>query len=123
MLGVVLAVCHIVYFIPIIAGWPGRSWVHRFLKIHALSPRSLAPPSPGAWTIESTGIQYDCNVGTQLRVAVYSLVGLFGLCFLLEVSLTSIGLKGMLSTVRDGCGLLVCLHGRVPTSRTNLFSQ
>ncbi|KFM25318.1 hypothetical protein F751_3998 [Auxenochlorella protothecoides] len=67
LLGAFLAVCHVVYFVPILAG---------------------------AWTVESTGIQYSCNVGTQLRVAVYSLLGLFALSVIVEFSLTSIGLKG-----------------------------
>lgn len=50
--------------------------------------------TPGAWSVESTGIQFSCDVGTQLRIAVYSLLGLFGLSVVVELSLTSIGLKG-----------------------------
>lgn len=71
-----------------VANWRGRA--RSGTRYDALSIPVLA----GAWTIESTGIEFACSVGTQLRLAVYSLVGLFGLCCLVEISFTSIGLKG-----------------------------
>ena len=48
----------------------------------------------GQWSIESTGIKFDCSQGTLLRVASYSLFALFGAAALNELALTVLGLRG-----------------------------
>lgn len=70
--------------------------------------------------MESTGIQYSCNVGTELRVAVYSLLGLFALSVVVEFSLTSIGLKGArVSPWLKTCVIQTCI--RTPSLLHLLF--
>lgn len=48
----------------------------------------------GAWSIEGTGLQYDCTHANELRVANYSLFALFGLAAINEAVLTVMGLRG-----------------------------
>ncbi|KDD71624.1 hypothetical protein H632_c4672p0, partial [Helicosporidium sp. ATCC 50920] len=61
---------------------------------HFCPPIPPTPPSPGTYTIESTGIKYDCNVGSSLRAAAYGMFGLYIVSAVLEGSITAIGLKG-----------------------------
>lgn len=56
------------------------------------------PPSttPGYYSIEGTGLRYDCPDGAYLRVANYALFALFGLAALNEAAITLLGLRGAL---------------------------
>ena len=55
---------------------------------------NAAAAAAGAWSIESTGIKYDCSQGALLRTASYSLFILFGISAVLEAVLTVLGLRG-----------------------------
>ena len=48
----------------------------------------------GAWSIEGTGLRYECSHATELRLANYSLFALFGLAAINEAVLTVMGLRG-----------------------------
>lgn len=53
-----------------------------------------AGPLAGAWSIESTGLRYECSHANELRLANYSLFALFGLAAANEAVLTVLGLRG-----------------------------
>ena len=49
----------------------------------------------GAYNIETTGIQNSCDVGAQVRVAVYGIFAIFIVSAIVEMSIASVGLKGL----------------------------
>lgn len=51
-------------------------------------------PFAGSYTVESTGVRYDCPQGIQLRVANYSLFALFAAAAVNEALITVLGLRG-----------------------------
>ncbi|KAI7835463.1 hypothetical protein COHA_010638 [Chlorella ohadii] len=52
------------------------------------------PYATGYWSVESTGLIYDCPQATYLRVANYSLFALFGLAAINEAAIFVLGLRG-----------------------------
>lgn len=71
----------------------------RCLPLLALHPAAGVRPPPvrrpaGAYSIESTGLKYECSHATELRVANYSLFATFGLAAINEGVLTVLGLRG-----------------------------
>ncbi|KAI3429288.1 hypothetical protein D9Q98_005384 [Chlorella vulgaris] len=54
----------------------------------------FVPYATGAWSIESTGLRYECSHANELRLANYSLFALFGLAAANEAVLTVLGLRG-----------------------------
>ncbi|KAI3429289.1 hypothetical protein D9Q98_005385 [Chlorella vulgaris] len=54
----------------------------------------FVPYATGAWSIEGTGLEFQCAQATMLRVANYSLFALFGLAAVNECVLFIIGLRG-----------------------------
>lgn len=48
----------------------------------------------GTWSIESTGLKYDCSVAKELRAANYGLFSIFLLSAIVEFSIVAIGLRG-----------------------------
>ncbi|KAL6771318.1 hypothetical protein ACKKBG_A25860 [Auxenochlorella protothecoides x Auxenochlorella symbiontica] len=54
----------------------------------------LIPYISGAYSIESTGIQNNCSVGTAVRVAVYGMFAVMVVAACLEFAIVSIGLNG-----------------------------
>lgn len=109
-----LCITHVVWFIPYATGacmplqrWPALGgcspqppWL--LLRPRCLRPqpplRSLfpppTPPQAGYYSIEGTGLRYDCQQGTLLRVANYGLFALFALAALNEAAITVLGLRG-----------------------------
>ena len=58
----------------------------------------------GAYNIETTGIQNSCDVGAQVRVAVYGIFAIFIVSAIVEMSIASVGLKGLcVFWMRPGC--------------------
>jgi hypothetical protein len=52
----------------------------------------------GAYSIEGTGLKYECAHATELRVANYSLFATFGLAAINEAVLTVLGLRGAVAS-------------------------
>lgn len=61
-----------------------------------LWPPSTAASGAGSYTVESTGVRYECPQGIQLRVANYSLFALFAAAAINEALITVFGLRGEL---------------------------
>jgi hypothetical protein len=72
--------------------------------------------SAGQWSIESTGIKFDCSQGTLLRVASYSLFALFGAAALNELALTVLGLRGEQQGPICSTGQLPCECWQPPSA-------
>lgn len=74
----------------------GQASRHHAPNARLPSPlRSPTPPHTGAYTIESTGIQYSCSVGAALRTAVYGMFSLLVVLAVVESAITALGLKGV----------------------------
>lgn len=58
------------------------------------TPGSLPQTHTGAYSIESTGIQYNCSVGTAVRVAVYGMFMSMIVAACLEFAIVAVGLNG-----------------------------
>lgn len=128
VLTALLCLFHVLWFVPYLTGrcrlqpagalgsaeWnpaeckPRSTATGSWLLACYLSPACLAPPlhPAGQWSIESTGIKFDCSQGTLLRVASYSLFALFGAAALNELALTVLGLRGK----QQGPARLDCYH-------------
>lgn len=70
----------------------------------ACSSPPLLTSRAGAYNIETTGIQNSCDVGAQVRVAVYGIFAIFLVSAVVEMSIASVGLKGLcVFRMRPGC--------------------
>ena len=89
---------HLMWFIPYATGALQLVGLIKALQRRFSPPadpsRSSAPPPAGSWSIESTGLRFDCSQGALLRMANYGLFSLFGLCAIVEAVLTVVGLQG-----------------------------
>ncbi|KFM25325.1 hypothetical protein F751_0863 [Auxenochlorella protothecoides] len=77
----ILAAIHMVYIIPILTG---RA-VHESVSGDGIV---------GTYSIESTGIRFNCNVSTAVRLAVYGMFAVLLVSAIVEICIVSIGLKG-----------------------------
>jgi hypothetical protein len=91
---VLLCVFHLLWFVPYATGaLPAAVGAARGL-LGAAAHAAIVLRFAGAYSIEGTGLKYECAHATELRVANYSLFATFGLAAINEAVLTVLGLRG-----------------------------
>jgi hypothetical protein len=90
-----LCLFHVLWFVPYGTGghqvWHGGAV---FGAANESSTQQAGEIAAGKYSIEGTGLKYDCDHVTELRVANYSLFALFGLAAVNEAVMVIIGLRG-----------------------------